>query len=107
MRACLLDLKPVGDSGCTPCGRYLSWLSWLPRQKTVVAGDVLLGAGAKPNATADPLRLCPEGWLGKSSHEDLRGSLRALLDLPVQRVLVSHGEPVLRSGKRALSELLA
>ncbi len=79
---------------------------WLPRQKTVVAGDVLLGAGAKPNATTDPLRLCPERWLGKASHDDLRGSLRILLDLPVQRVLVSHGEPVLRSGKRALSELL-
>jgi glyoxylase-like metal-dependent hydrolase (beta-lactamase superfamily II) len=80
---------------------------WLPRQKAVVAGDVLLGAGAKPNPTADPLRLCPERWLGKGSHDDLRASLRALLDLPVQRVLVSHGEPVLRSGKRALAELLA
>jgi hypothetical protein len=80
---------------------------WLPEQKAVVAGDVLLGAGAKPNATADPLRLCPERWLGVASHEDLRKSLRPLLDLPVQRVLVSHGEPVLRSGKRALADVLA
>ena len=38
---------------------------WLPEQRAVVAGDVLLGAGAKPRATDDPLRLCPEGWLGK------------------------------------------
>jgi glyoxylase-like metal-dependent hydrolase (beta-lactamase superfamily II) len=80
---------------------------WLPRQKAVVAGDVLLGAGAKPNATDEPLRLCPERWLGDASHADLRRSLRPVLDLPVQRVLVSHGDPVLRSGKRALAAVLA
>jgi glyoxylase-like metal-dependent hydrolase (beta-lactamase superfamily II) len=79
---------------------------WLPRQRAVAAGDVLLGSGAKPRATSDPLRLCPERWLGKSSHADLRNSLRPLLDLPVQRVLVSHGEPVLRAGKRALAGVL-
>jgi glyoxylase-like metal-dependent hydrolase (beta-lactamase superfamily II) len=102
------------DDGVLPGGikafatpRSSEVVYWLPRQKAVVAGDVLLGAGAKPHATADPLRLCPERWLGKASHDDLRRSLRALLDLPVQRVLVSHGEPVLRSGKRALAELLA
>jgi glyoxylase-like metal-dependent hydrolase (beta-lactamase superfamily II) len=79
---------------------------WLPRQRAVAVGDVLLGSGAKPRATSDPLRLCPERWLGKASHEDLRSSLRPLLDLPVQRVLVSHGEPVLRAGKRALDAVL-
>jgi len=79
---------------------------WLPRQRAVVVGDVLLGAGAKPRATSDPLRLCPERWLGRATHADLRESLRPLLDLPVQRVLVSHGEPVLRAGKRALAAAL-
>ena len=80
---------------------------WLPRQRSVAVGDVLLGAGAKPRATADPIRLCPARWLGNASHDDLRASLRPLLDLPVQRVLVSHGEPVLRGGKRALAAVLA
>jgi glyoxylase-like metal-dependent hydrolase (beta-lactamase superfamily II) len=79
---------------------------WLPEQRAVVAGDVLLGAGAKPRATKDPLRLCPEGWLGKATHADLRRTLEPLLDLPVQRVLVSHGKPVLRGGKRALADVL-
>jgi glyoxylase-like metal-dependent hydrolase (beta-lactamase superfamily II) len=79
---------------------------WLPRQRAVAVGDVLLGSGAKPRATADPLRLCPERWLGKASHADLRDSLRPLLDLPVQRVLVSHGAPVLRAGKRALAAVI-
>jgi glyoxylase-like metal-dependent hydrolase (beta-lactamase superfamily II) len=79
---------------------------WLPEQRAIAVGDVLLGSGAKPRATPDPLRLCPERWLGKASHEDLRTSLRPLLDLPVQRVLVSHGEPVLRAGKRALAAVV-
>jgi glyoxylase-like metal-dependent hydrolase (beta-lactamase superfamily II) len=90
-----------------PTARESEVVYWLPNQKAVVVGDVLLGAGAKPHATPDPLRLCPEGWLGKSSQDDLRRSLRPLLDLPVQRVLVSHGQPILRGGKRALTDVLA
>ena len=46
---------------------------------------------AKPRATDDPLRLCPQRWLGKGTHADLRESLRPLLDLPVERVLVRTG----------------
>ena len=80
---------------------------WLPEQQAVVAGDVLLGAGAKPRATDDPLRLCPERWLGKGTHADLRESLRPLLDLPVEHVLPSHGKPVVGGGRRALELLLA
>lgn len=79
---------------------------WLPRQRAVVAGDVLLGAGAKPGATGDALRLCPERWLGKATHDDLRATLRPLLELPVQRVLPSHGEAVLRGGRAALERAL-
>jgi hypothetical protein len=79
---------------------------WLPRFKAVAVGDVLLGAGAKPRATSDALRLCPQRWVAPASLEQLRASLRPLLDLPVQRVLVSHGEPVLRAGKRALAAAL-
>ena len=90
-----------------PTARDAEVVYWLPQQKAIVAGDVLLGAGAKPHATDEPLRLCPERWLGKASHDDLRESLQPLLDLPVQRVLVSHGEPVLRAGKRALAGVLA
>lgn len=86
--------------------RHGELVYWLPKQRALVAGDVLLGAGAKPRPTDDALRLCPERWLGKATHADLRESLRPLLDLPVQRVLVSHGKPVLQGGKRALAELL-
>jgi glyoxylase-like metal-dependent hydrolase (beta-lactamase superfamily II) len=79
---------------------------WLPEQRAVAVGDVLLGAGAKPRATPEPLRLCPERWLGKASHAELRESLRPLLDLPVEQVLVSHGEPVLGDARAALTAVL-
>src|SRR5205814_2733926 len=79
---------------------------WLPDQKAIAVGDVLLGAGAKPHATSEPLRLCPERWLDKRKHRDLKKSLLPLLELPVQRVLVSHGDPVLANGKDVLAALL-
>ena len=52
-------------------------------------GDRLLGDGH------GGLRLCPQSWLGyldrPPSLDELRRALRPLLDLDVQRVLVSHG----------------
>ena len=89
-----------------PTARDSELVYWLPQQKALVVGDVLLGAGAKPKATNEPLRLCPEGWLGKPTHEDLRTSLRPLLELPVERVLVSHGEPVLGDGRALLARAI-
>lgn len=100
------DTELPGGVRAFETARHGELVYWLPKQKAVVVGDVLLGAGAKPRPTDEPLRLCPERWLGKGTHSDLRRSLRPLLDLPVQRVVVSHGEPVLRGGKRALERLL-
>ena len=79
---------------------------WLPEHGAIVVGDVLLGAGAKPRPTQDALRLCPERWLGAGTHDDLRAMLRPLLELPIERVLVSHGEPVLTRGRQALAGVL-
>jgi glyoxylase-like metal-dependent hydrolase (beta-lactamase superfamily II) len=80
---------------------------WLPDQRALVVGDVLLGAGARPHPTSDVLRLCPERWLGSGTHDDLRAMLTPLLELPVEQVLVSHGEPVLTGGREALAGVLA
>jgi hypothetical protein len=79
---------------------------WIPHHGALVVGDVLLGAGAKPRATAEVLRLCPERWLGAGTHDDLRAMLRPLLELPLERILVSHGEPVLTGGRQALADVL-
>jgi hypothetical protein len=71
-------------------------LLWLPAHGALVAGDVLLGG---------PLRVCP--WFrsdeGRAATVE---ALRPLLDLPVERVLTSHGEPVLSDGRAALARAL-
>ena len=69
-------------------------------------GDVLLGAGAKPHPTPDPLRLCPESWLDGATYKALRKSLQPLLELRIERILVSHGDPVLSGAKDALAALI-
>jgi glyoxylase-like metal-dependent hydrolase (beta-lactamase superfamily II) len=84
---------------------------WLPEHAALVPGDVLLGEGAKGGGTrkAGPrgLRMCPESWLPEGkTHAQLAESLRPLLDLPVERVLVSHGEPVLEDAPAALAAAL-
>jgi glyoxylase-like metal-dependent hydrolase (beta-lactamase superfamily II) len=75
---------------------------WLPRQRALVVGDVVLGA------EGGGLRLCRQSWLDRpTTLADLADSLRPLLDLPVELVLVSHGEPVLENARDALAEVLA
>jgi glyoxylase-like metal-dependent hydrolase (beta-lactamase superfamily II) len=74
---------------------------WIPEHRTVVPGDVILGA------EGGGLRLCPPSWLPEGvGHAKLRESLKPLLDLPAERVLVSHGEPVLKRGRAALKRML-
>jgi hypothetical protein len=78
---------------------------WLPAHRTLVPGDRLLGA------PGGGVRLCPESWLrylpSPPSLAELADALRPLLGLGVERVLVSHGEPVLARGHQALAEALA
>jgi hypothetical protein len=74
---------------------------WLPEHRALIPGDRVLGG------EHGGLRLCPESWLrylpSKMRHSELRQALRPLLDLPVEMVLVSHGEPVLSNGYEALA----
>jgi glyoxylase-like metal-dependent hydrolase (beta-lactamase superfamily II) len=74
---------------------------WLPEHRALVPGDVLIADAEHA------LRLCPESWLPEAKTlDDLRASLRPLLELPCERVLVSHGEPVLAGGHAALERAL-
>lgn len=74
---------------------------WIPEHHALVPGDVLLGDGASG------VRMCPESWLPeKTGHRELAESLQPLLELPVRRTLVSHGEPVLEDGQAKLAEAL-
>jgi hypothetical protein len=78
---------------------------WLPQPGALVVGDRIVGTEDRRG-----LRLCPASWLrylpSAITAQDLRGLLRPLLQLPVQLVLVSHGEPVLAGGHDALARAL-
>lgn len=75
---------------------------WDPDARALITGDVLLGDGE------GGVRMCPASWLPQSATlEQLRESLRGCTDLPIEMVLVSHGDPVLRDGRAALERALA
>lgn len=75
---------------------------WLPDHRALVPGDALLGD------ESGGVRLCPQSWLPEgTSRADLAVSLEPLLGLPVERILVSHGEPVLRDAAGALAAAVA
>ena len=79
---------------------------WLAEHRALVPGDRLVGA------RGGGLRLCPESWLrylpreSRPSRAQLAARIRPLLDLPIERVLVSHGEPILSGGRHALARAL-
>ena len=93
------DAAPAGVEPF-PLPEIEETLWWLPEHGALVAGDALLGA---PGG----VRVCPDSWLDeRSSPLSIRETLRPLLDLPIERVLVSHGEPVLEDGRAALERAL-
>src|SRR5918996_2390078 len=87
-----------------PIRRAGEVMVWLPKRGALVPGDRILGAGD------GGLRLCPESWLrylpSGMTLPELRDALRPLLELPIEMVLVSHGEPVLEDGRAALARAL-
>jgi len=77
-------------------------LIWLPSHSALVSGDTLLGGGPAG------IRMCPDSWLGDVDPVATRAGLRRRLDrLPVERVLPTHGEPVLDGARAALAQALA
>jgi glyoxylase-like metal-dependent hydrolase (beta-lactamase superfamily II) len=97
-----LDEELPGGVQALPTARSSEVVFWIPAHRALVPGDVLLGDDG------GGVRLCPASWLpeGKTL-ADLAASLRPALELPVARVLVSHGDPVLRGGRAALERALA
>jgi len=72
---------------------------WIAEHRALVPGDVLIDE--------DGLRLCPASWLPEGrTLDEVRQVLAPALELPVERVLVSHGQPVLADGRRALADAL-
>ena len=94
------DELPGGIEACRTA-RAAEVVYWVPEHSALVPGDVLIADG-KGGA-----KMCPADWLpAKVTHRDLAASLRPLLDLPVRRILLSHGRPVVTGGGRALERAL-
>lgn len=80
---------------------------FLPEHRALVVADAMLGAGH------GTLRLAPKSWApldekSQAAYEAwFRSEIRSLLDLRIDLVLVSHGEPVLANGRAAIVNALA
>ena len=92
-----MEALPIAGAGET--------IFWLPGHRSLVPGDRIIGDGR------GGLRLCPESWLrylpSGLTQRELAVKLRPLLDLPIEHMLVSHGEPVIGDGRAALWRALA
>jgi hypothetical protein len=104
--AVLSRAKPQlpGGVGTVPVRRGGEVMVWLEEHRALVPGDRLIGDGS------GGVRMCPESWLGHLpggfTLADLRAALAPMAELPVEMVLVSHGEPVLRAGAAAVRKAL-
>jgi hypothetical protein len=73
---------------------------WLPAARSIVPGDALI-------SSEKGVTLCPASWLsGRGGLAQLRRDLAPLLELPIERVLTSHGPPMLADGRAALAQAL-
>jgi hypothetical protein len=70
---------------------------FLPEHRALVVAEIFMGMDGG-------LRVCPSP--ASTDLEAFDASLRSLLDLPIELVLVSHGEPVLHDGRRRIAEAL-
>ena len=73
---------------------------WIPEHAALVTGDAVLGRD-------DGVRPAPASWLPEgTSPADLVDTLRPLLELPVELVLPTHGDPVVEDALGALRRAL-
>jgi len=103
----LQEIEPGGPVGevatALPIGkpRRQEMPLYFPRQRALAFGDTVIGIDGilrvwQPGPTASP-------WYERS----FVPTLTPLLDLDVERVLVTHGPAILHDGRRALADALA
>jgi glyoxylase-like metal-dependent hydrolase (beta-lactamase superfamily II) len=81
-----------------PVDRWGERVYWIPEHGALVFGDVVLERGGG-------LEL-PRTWIGEEQYDAVVEGLCPLLELPIERALVTHGEPVLDDGRAALEAAL-
>jgi hypothetical protein len=89
---------PAGVEAFVPDGDGEGQVAFhLPEHETLVVAEFFMG-------TADGLKLCPSPTL--RDLDAFHRSMRKLLELEIERVLVAHGEPVLARGRSRIAEAL-
>jgi hypothetical protein len=90
-----------GDEDAPPgvrlIGAGVETMVWLEPYRTLVTGDRIIGG-----REAGTLRRCPPSWT-EIPDAELRSLLQPLLELDVERVLVSHGESLFDGAGPALA----
>ena len=92
------DTVPAGVEALLPDGNEEGQASFFIREhRTLVTGDMFSGTGGVFHVYVSPDEPNPEAYLAW---------LPRLLELPIERVLISHGEPVLSDGVARIREAL-
>ena len=92
------DEAPPGDVERMPTHYDAEVAYWIPRHHALVVGDSFL---------AERGLMAQVEWLPPDvTREQMVDGLRPLLELPIELVLVTHGNPVLENGRESLRSAL-
>jgi glyoxylase-like metal-dependent hydrolase (beta-lactamase superfamily II) len=92
------DALPDGVDTFTPDGDREGQVAFYLREhEALVVAEFFMGTG-------NGFKLCPSPTL--HDLDAFHRSMRKLVDLEIERVLVAHGEPVLSDGRRRIAEAL-
>ena len=93
-----MDEEPPADVERVSTGFGEEWAYWLPRHHALVIGD---------SFTSDRGFRVMDHWIPEGrTAEQMRDGVRPLLDLPVELVLLTHGEPVVEDAHGQLRAAL-
>jgi hypothetical protein len=90
------DELPRGVEAIELDGEPHQVLFFIREHATLVSGDVLSGTGGKLHVFVD-----------EADPEPLLASLDALADLPIERVIIPHGDPILSEGAARIRAAVA
>jgi glyoxylase-like metal-dependent hydrolase (beta-lactamase superfamily II) len=90
-----------GDVEPYPGGYPDECVLWIRKHAALVTGDVFLGG---PRG----FHVQPDSWLADGlTHDSLREHLRPLLELPVEMLLPTHGDPIQEDARGTLERALS